>query len=96
MTMESDLYAVLKGLVTNRMYPDIAPPVERTGAGDATSSTIVSAMAIGKTFEEALLYGPINGMNVVQHIGAQAGLLPLSKIEDYLQNAPAEYKLTKI
>lgn len=77
-------------------YPDVAPPLERTGAGDATSSTITSMLAIGKSFEEALLYGPINGMNVVQHIGAQEGLLPLSKIEEYLKNAPENYKLTKI
>lgn len=77
-------------------YPDIAPPVERTGAGDATSSTITSMLAMGKTFEEALLYGPINAMNVVQHVGAQEGLLPLSKIEEYLKNAPENYKLTKI
>ncbi len=77
-------------------YPDIAAPVERTGAGDSTSATITSMLAIGKTFEEALLYGPINSMNVVQHIGAQDGLLPLSKIEEYLQNAPENYKLTKI
>lgn len=78
------------------MYPDIAPPVERTGAGDATSSTIVGAMIMGKTFEEALLYGPVNSMNVVQHIGAQAGLLTIDKIEEYLQNAPENYKLKKI
>ncbi len=77
-------------------YPDIAAPVERTGAGDSTSATITSMLAIGKTFEEALLYGPINSMNVVQHIGAQEGLLPLAKIEEYLQNAPENYKLTKI
>lgn len=77
-------------------YPDIAPAVERTGAGDSTSATITSMLAMGKSFEEALLYGPINSMNVVQHIGAQEGLLPLSKIEEYLQNAPENYKLTKI
>jgi sugar/nucleoside kinase (ribokinase family) len=78
------------------VYPDIAPPVERTGAGDATSSTITAMLATGKSFEEALLYGPINSMNVVQHIGAQEGLLPLSKIEEYLKNTPENYKLSKI
>ncbi len=78
------------------MYPDIAPPLERTGAGDATSATITAMMAMGKTFEEALLYGPVNSMNVVQHIGAQEGLLSKEKIEEYLQNAPADYKLSKI
>lgn len=77
-------------------YPDIAPPLERTGAGDATSATITAALALGKSFEEALLWGPINSMNVVQHIGAQEGLLPMAKLQEYLQNAPENYKLTKI
>lgn len=78
------------------MYPDPKEPVSRTGAGDATSSTIVGAMSMGKTFEEALLWGPVNSMNVVQHVGAQAGLLTREKIEEYLQNAPENYKLSKI
>lgn len=78
------------------VYPDIAEPLERTGAGDATSATITAMLASGKSFEEALLYGPINSMNVVQHIGAQEGLLSLSKIEEYLKNAPENYKLNKI
>jgi ribokinase len=78
------------------MYPDIAPPVERTGAGDATSSTITAMMALGKSFEEALLYGPINSMNVVQYVGAREGLLSKEKIEEYLAQAPENYKLTEI
>ncbi len=77
-------------------YPDIAPPVERTGAGDATSSTIVAMMADGMDFMQALRYGPINGMAVVQAIGAQAGLLTHEKIEEYLKNAPAEYVVKTI
>lgn len=78
------------------IYPDIAAPLERTGAGDATSATITSALALGKSFEEALLWGPINSMNVVQHIGAQEGLLKREKFDEYLKNAPANYKTTKI
>lgn len=77
-------------------YPDIAPPVERTGAGDATASTITAALGLGKSFEEALLWGPINSMNVVQHIGAQEGLLSREKIEEYLKNSPEDYKISKI
>ena len=30
------------------IYPDIAPPLERTGAGDAFSSTFTCALALGK------------------------------------------------
>lgn len=75
------------------MFPDIAPPVERTGAGDATSSTITSMLALGMDFKDALLYGPINSMNVVQYVGAREGLLSKEKIENYLQNAPEGYKI---
>ncbi len=74
------------------MYPDPKPPVDRTGAGDATTSTVVVALALGKSLPEALEWGPINSMSVVQEVGAQAGLLSREAIEDYLAKAPAEYK----
>ena len=74
------------------LYPDPAPPVERTGAGDAFASTFVAALAKGNTLEGALQWAPINSMNVVQHVGAQAGLLTEKQIEDLLRNAPAGYK----
>ncbi len=78
------------------MYPDQKEPLDRTGAGDAFSSTLTSALAYGKTLEEALLWGPINSMSVVQYIGAQKGLLTHEKIEEYLKNAPEEYKVSEI
>ncbi|MEI6478962.1 MAG: carbohydrate kinase family protein, partial [bacterium] len=73
-------------------YPDIKPPYERTGAGDAFSSTFTSALILGKTIEEALMWAPINSMSVVQEIGAQKGLLTEEKILQYLKIAPEEYK----
>lgn len=78
------------------MYPDLKDPVDRTGAGDAFASTITSALALGKPIQEALLWGPINSMSVVQHIGAQAGLLSRAKIEEYLKNAPSEYVVKEV
>lgn len=78
------------------IYPDIAPPFERTGAGDAFSSTFTVALALGKTPLEALAWGPINSMSVVQEVGAQKGLLSREKLEEYLKNAPESYKPTKI
>ena len=78
------------------IYPDIASPKERTGAGDAFSSTFVAALALGKTPLEALAWGPINSMSVVQEIGAQKGLLAREKLEEYLQNAPENYKARKV
>ncbi len=78
------------------MYPDPAPPVDRTGAGDAFASTFTAAIALGKSPSEALTWGPINSMSVVQKIGAQAGLLSLSELENYLSNAPESYKASQI
>jgi ribokinase len=74
------------------MYPDPKPPVDRTGAGDSFASTITSALLLGKPLEEALLWGPINSMSVVQYIGAQEGLLTKKQIEEYLKIAPPSYK----
>lgn len=78
------------------IYPDIAPPLERTGAGDAFSSTVTAGLALGKSPLEAFAWGPINSMSVVQEIGAQKGLLSREKLEQYLASAPAEYKAQKI
>ncbi len=77
-------------------YPDPKPPYERTGAGDAFSSTVVSAIISGKTLAEALAWGGINAMSVVQEIGAQKGLLSRAKLEEYLSKAPIDYKPKKI
>ena len=79
-----------------KAYPNIIPSVESTGAGDAFSSTITCALALGKTPLEAFSWGPINSMSVVSKIGAQKGLLSREKIEEYLKNAPTDYKLTKM
>ena len=71
-------------------------PVERTGAGDAFASTVVSALEMGKTLDVALTWGPINSMSVVQKIGAQEGLLKMEELKGYLDNAPANYIAKKI
>lgn len=76
------------------VYPHT--PYERTGAGDAFASTFTSAILLGKTPSEALMWGPINSMSVVQKVGAQEGLLTREKLESFLQNAPEEYKPKKI
>jgi ribokinase len=78
------------------IYPDIAPPIDRTGAGDAFSSTFTAAIALGKSPLEAFTWGPINSMSVVQEVGAQKGLLSREKIEEYLKKAPENYKAEKI
>lgn len=77
-------------------YPDPKPPYERTGAGDAFSSTFIAALALGKSVPESLMWAPINSMSVVQNIGAQKGLLTREKLEEYLRNAPQDYTPRKI
>lgn len=76
------------------IYPHT--PLERTGAGDAFESTLVSALALGKTLGEAMTWGPINSMSVVQQVGAQKGLLTMDQLQDYLAKAPEDYKIKKI
>lgn len=78
------------------MYPDPAPPIDRTGAGDAFSSTFTSALAMGNDVPTALRWGPINSMSVVQYVGAQEGLLTREQLEEYLKNAPSDYEPKKI
>lgn len=77
-------------------YPDPKPPLERTGAGDACSSTIAAALSLGLPLEEAVLWGPINSMSVVQYVGSQEGLLTREQIEGYLSGKPENYFAHKI
>jgi ribokinase len=74
------------------LYPDPAPPYERTGAGDAFASTFVAALAKGHNLESALQWAPINSMSVVQKTGAQQGLLNEHDLEEWLKKAPEWYK----
>jgi len=78
------------------MYPDCAPPLERTGAGDAYASTFTAFYAQGLSIRDCMMRAPINSMNVVQHVGAQAGLLTLEQLSDYLAKAPEDYKVVEI
>lgn len=90
-------YASYDGkLFTVPNYPDPAPPLDRTGAGDAFASTIAATLAEGESIETALLKAPINSMSVVQKLGAQAGLLRKDEIQHYLDEAPDWYKVTEV
>ena len=79
-------------ILTMPLYPDPKPPLERTGAGDAFASTFVAALIKGNTIAGALQWAPINSMSVVQHIGAQEGLLSEPELEKFLAHAPEGYK----
>ena len=76
------------------IYPN--KPYERTGAGDAFSSTITACLEMGMTIQDALLWAPINSMSVTEMVGAQKGLLTKDQISEYLKKAPADYKPVQI
>lgn len=78
------------------IYPDPKPPYERTGCGDAFAATFVTALALGKTSLEALTWGPVNSMSVVQYVGAQKGLLNQELLKGWLAQKPADYTPKKI
>lgn len=78
------------------VYPDPKPPLERTGAGDAFTSTFVASIIQGNTVDGALQWAPISSMNVVQHVGAQAGLLGERELAELLQKAPPHYRPERI
>lgn len=73
-----------KEFYTQKPYPDIKPPYERTGAGDAFSSTTVAALSLGQDLKMFAKWGAINSMSVVQEIGAQKGLLSRKKLKNTL------------
>lgn len=74
------------------IYPGEA--FERTGAGDAFASTVSTALLLGKSPKEALMWGPVNSMSVVKYVGAQKGLLTKEQLEKYLAEAPEGYQPT--
>lgn len=78
------------------MYPDRKEPVERTGAGDAFASTVVSALIAGLPLAEALTWGPVNSMAVVEEIGAQRGLLSREALLRLLKTAPSDYRVSSL
>lgn len=75
------------------IYPDIAPPVDRTGAGDAFASTFSAAKYLGMDNKTALMWGSINSMSVCQYVGAQTGLLSREKLENYLLTKPQHWEI---
>ncbi len=78
------------------MYPDPAPPVSRTGAGDATASTCVAYLIKGLEPKEALMRGLINAASVVQGVGAQTKLLTDTEVEEWYAKRPVDFVATAL
>lgn len=78
------------------IYPDPRPPLQRTGAGDAASSTFAIFLSLGLSPVEALKRGVVNARSVVQNVGTQKGLLGRDEIEKTLSDAPPEFVEEKL
>lgn len=77
-------------------YPDPKPPFERTGAGDAFSTGFMGALMANKDVGEALKWGAVDSMSVVQYTGAQRGLLTRSQLTRLIDNAPSDFSVKEI
>lgn len=60
---------------------------ERTGAGDAFSSGCMSALILGKTLEEALVWGTLESSSVIGFVGPQRGLLSESDLQIWIDRS---------
>lgn len=78
------------------MYPDPAPPVSRTGAGDATAATTVAYLIKGLTPQDSLMRGVINAAAGVQAVHVQLGTLNAEKIEEWYGKRPADFVATAL
>src|SRR3989338_3671180 len=76
------------------MYPDPAPPVSRTGAGDVTAATTVAYLIKGLAPKDALARRLINAAAGVQAVHAQLGTLTEEGVEEWYAKRPADFTAT--
>jgi sugar/nucleoside kinase (ribokinase family) len=69
------------------VLPDVNV-IETTGAGDAFGIGVTWALATGHSLQEALMAGTLNAASVVGQIGAQAGLLTTTQMQERLSRCP--------
>lgn len=69
--------------------------VEKTGAGDAYTSGFMAAVLFGLSVEEAMRWGAVNAASVIEHVGAQKGLIGREETEEKLSQYP-EFQVQKL
>lgn len=69
--------------------------VEKTGVGDAYCAAFISALSLGQSVEEAMIWGTINASSVLRHIGPQVGQMKRDDLVKYRNTVP-EMVATKI
>jgi len=62
--------------------------VEKTGAGDAYASGLISALSAGEAFQEAMVWGALNASSVIGKTGAQNGLLTKTELVELRKKHP--------
>lgn len=65
------------------------PVLQRTGAGDAFSTGVLSAMINGQGIDESLRWGTFSSAAVIQKMGPQAGLLHKKEMLSQLKANPS-------
>ena len=65
--------------------------IDSTGAGDAYATAFTAAMFYGLTVPEAMVWGTVNGGNVVQHVGPHKGLQTRAQVDAYMKANPKFY-----
>jgi ribokinase len=79
---ENGSYAIdIQGVLLKKDIAQIKI-VERTGAGDAYSSGFLSALTYNKSIADAMEWGKRNSASVIGKVGATAGLLHKTDIEN--------------
>ncbi len=74
------VYVAIKDVIY--FHPAIATQLVSTvGAGDAFGSCFVGCLALGKSIEQAILYGVLNSSSVLTYMDAKEGLLTLEQLE---------------
>lgn len=58
--------------------------IEKTGAGDSYATGFLASYLQGNSAEESMRWGTLNANAVMQHIGAQAGLLTKQAMQELL------------
>jgi len=75
-------------------FPD-GERVEATGAGDAFSTGVLSALIANEDLATAMMWGSVNASSVIKYVGPQEGLLTQQQINNLLKARP-EYQVTTI
>jgi ribokinase len=74
-------YAVHEGKLYEAGTYQKVKVIDRTGAGDAFGSGMVSALARGKSLQDALTFGSANATSVVTKVGAKPGILHTNRLK---------------